>query len=93
MHEKRRYESIFLDTILIKEYCNLIGQEIQQVSSKLWSQVLPSLNDYVHENNLRYHLISCMDFDGQKILKFDWTRGTTPGRTQPKMVVIDATFP
>ena len=54
--------------------------------------MLPSLNDCVHAKNLRYQLISCTDFDDQKILKFDWTR-STPGQTQPKVVVIDATFP
>ena len=40
----------------------------------------------------RYQLIPSRNTDGQKILESDWTRGT-PGHTQPKMAVLDATFP
>ena len=40
----------------------------------------------------RYQLITSRDFDDQRIPESDWTRGT-PDHTQPRVVVLDATFP
>ena len=38
----------------------------------------------------RYQLIPSTDIDDQKILEYGWTR-YTPGQTQPRVVVLDAT--
>ena len=40
----------------------------------------------------KYQLILCRDIHNQRILQSDWIRGT-PGHTQQKVVVSDATFP
>ena len=52
--------------------------------------MLPFLDDYLHMKNLRYQLIPFKDIDDQRILKYDYTRGTL---AQSKVVVSDATFP
>ena len=40
----------------------------------------------------RHQLIPSRDIDDQRILEFNWTKGTL-GHTQSRMVVSDATFP
>ena len=54
--------------------------------------MLPYLNDDAHAKSLRYQLIPSRDNDDQKTPKSDCTRGT-PGSTQAKVVVTDATLP
>ena len=41
---------------------------------------------------VRYQLIPSRDINDVWILKSDWTKAT-PGHTQPKVAVLDATFP
>ena len=40
----------------------------------------------------KYQLISSGDINDKKILGSDWSKSTT-GHTQPRMVVVNATFP
>ena len=54
--------------------------------------MLPSPDDKLHEEKLRYQLIFSRDLAQQSIPQYHWTGGT-PGQTQPKAVVSDATFP
>ena len=54
--------------------------------------MLPSPDDKLHEEKLRYQLILSRDLAEQRIPQSQWTVGT-PGQTQPKAVVSDATFP
>ena len=44
------------------------------------------------QKTLRHQLIPSRDIDDQRNLQFDWSRGTT-GNTQPKVLVLDCTFP
>ena len=53
--------------------------------------MLTSLDYYLHAENLRDPTIPSKDNDDQKILQLNWVKGTT-GHTQPKQVVLDATF-
>ena len=53
--------------------------------------MLALLDDYLHAKNLAEFLIFSKNIDDQRILKSDWTRGTT-GHIQQKVVVTDATF-
>ena len=52
--------------------------------------MLPFFDDCLHAKNPAYWLISSWDI-AQRILKCNWTRGTT-GHTQSKQIVPDATF-
>ena len=52
--------------------------------------MLPFLDDYLHMKNLRYQLIPFKDIDDERILKYDYKRGTF---VQAEVVVSDATFP
>ena len=54
--------------------------------------MLPSLHEYLHENHPRYQLIPSTDIVDQRIQQSVWTRGI-PGQTQPKLEVLDVTFP
>ena len=54
--------------------------------------MLPSLNEYLHENHPRYQLIPSTGIVDQRIQQSVWTRGI-PGQTQPKLEVLDVTFP
>ena len=51
----------------------------------------PSFDDYHHTKKLWYQLTLSQDINDQRMLQFDWTRGTT-GHLQPKEVVKDANF-
>ena len=51
---------------------------------------VPLMTNSMHER-LSYQWILSRVIDNQRILQSDWTRGT-PGHTQPKVVVLDATF-
>ena len=59
---------------MIKESCNLIGQEVHLAKPKQewYSQMLPFFDDYLHAKNPRYRLIPSTDIDDQRILQFDW---------------------
>ena len=51
---------------------------------------VPLMTNSMHKR-LSYQWILSRVIDNQRILQSDWTRGT-PGHTQPKVVVLDATF-
>ena len=53
--------------------------------------MLPSLDEYLHAQNLRYQWIPSRYIVDHRLLQSDKT-GDTPGHTQPKAVVLDATF-
>ena len=55
------------------------------------SQMLPSLDDYIHAKKLRYQLIISRYTDDKRIMQTDWTRDTN-GHTQPKVVISRTTF-
>ena len=50
--------------------CNRIGQKVQLATpdQKSWSEMLPSLDDYLHAKNLRDCWISSNNIDDQRIL-------------------------
>ena len=52
--------------------------------------MLPSLDDYLHVNEINYHLTFFWDID-QRIPQYDLTRSTI-GHTQWKVVVSDEIF-
>ena len=54
--------------------------------------MLPCSDDYPYTKNPRYQLISSRNIVDQRISQSDWTKGT-PGNTQPKLAVLDVTFP
>ena len=54
----------------------------------LWSQMLPSFNDFLHVKKLGYQLTLYKDIIYQRILQSGWMRGTAD-HTQPKVVVSD----
>ena len=86
----------FLDILIINELCNLIGREAQLATpNQKWkSQVLPSLDDYLHakKKKKKYKLILSRAIDDKQILQSDWLRGGV-GHTWPKKIVSYATFP
>ena len=59
------------DSLMIKESCNLTGQETQlTTSNQMWqSHILPSFDKYLHAKKLRYHLILSSYIHDQKILR------------------------
>ena len=71
---------------MIKESCNLIGQEAQLTTpnQKWLSRILPPLNDKLHakkqtdkKQKNKDHLIPSRDINDERILLSDWMRGTT----------------
>ena len=58
------------------------------IQQKWHSQMLPSLDHYLHAKNLRYHLTHSRDIDDQRIMQSDRTRSTTY-HTQAKIGVSD----
>ena len=77
----------------MNEPCNLIGREAQLAipNQKQSSQILPSLDRYLHAKTQIYQLISSRVIDDQWILWSNWTTGTT-GHSQPKVLASDDTF-
>lgn len=60
-----------IDSLMIKESCNLTGQETQlTTSNQMWqSHILPSFDKYLHAKKLRYHLILSSYIHDKKILR------------------------
>ena len=54
--------------------------------------MLPALDDYLYAYKLRYQLTPSQGTDNQRILQYDWARGTTDN-TQPKAVASHLIFP
>ena len=52
---------------------------------------LPLMSNSMQKKKLRYHSFLSRDFDDQRILQSEWTRGIT-GHFQPKEKVPDATL-
>ena len=79
---------------MIKESCNLIGQEAQLATpNQSQFEILPSLDDHqLHGKNLRYQLNPFRDINDQNILQSDWIREKA-GHTHSKGVVSEATVP
>ena len=76
----------FLPEILtIKESWNLIVSKANKQTNK---QTVLSFHAKKHYD----HLILFPDIDYQRILEPDWVKDTT-GHTQPKEVILHATFP
>ena len=73
---------------MIKESCNLIGQEAQLTRPSLISDA--NFPWWISpRKKLRDQLILFRDIDEQRILQSDWTRGTTD-QTQANVAVSDA---
>ena len=62
--------------VMIKESCNLIGQETQLAppNQKYQSQILPWLDEKLYQK-LRYNLILSRDINDKKNLQSDWAKG------------------
>ena len=65
--------SFLPEILLIKESYNLIGQATHLTTSnqKGKPQKLSSLDDHLHAEKLRYHLIPSRDTDEQRIMQSD----------------------
>ena len=77
---------------MIKESCNLIGQETQltKLNQKWYSHMLPFFDDCLHEK-IRDQVIPYRDINDQRILQSDWMRDSTV-HTQPKVQLTDYAF-
>ena len=54
--------------------------------------MLPSLDENLHEKNLRYHMIPSREIVNLRILQSNWTRGAFD-HIQLELIASDATFP
>ena len=76
-----------------KRYCSSKKFSIRlgARNQKGYSQMLPSLDDYVNAKKVGHYSIPSWDINDQRILQSDWMRGLT-GNSQPKVVISDVIF-